>query len=71
MRAVVDLVAHRACQARFCNKCGAPVKPAATAAEYKQVTVRGRTQCLPKPAATKIVAAISVNGTALALNPPV
>src|SRR3954447_3653087 len=23
----------------FCNKCGAPVKPAATAAEYKQVTV--------------------------------
>jgi len=24
---------------RFCNKCGAPVKPAATAAEYKQVTV--------------------------------
>ena len=24
---------------RFCNKCGAPVKPAETAAEYKQVTV--------------------------------
>ena len=24
---------------RFCNKCGAPVRPAATAAEYKQVTV--------------------------------
>jgi hypothetical protein len=24
---------------RFCNKCGAPVKPAATPAEYKQVTV--------------------------------
>ena len=24
---------------RFCNKCGAPVSPAATAAEYKQVTV--------------------------------
>jgi zinc-ribbon domain len=24
---------------RFCNKCGAPVWPAATAAEYKQVTV--------------------------------
>ena len=24
---------------RFCNKCGAPVGPAATAAEYKQVTV--------------------------------
>src|SRR3954447_5096318 len=23
----------------FCNKCGAPVKPAATAAEYRQVTV--------------------------------
>jgi class 3 adenylate cyclase len=23
----------------FCNKCGAPVRPAATAAEYKQVTV--------------------------------
>ena len=24
---------------RFCNRCGAPVRPAATAAEYKQVTV--------------------------------
>jgi len=24
---------------RFCNKCGAPVEPATTAAEYKQVTV--------------------------------
>ena len=24
---------------RFCNRCGAPVGPAATAAEYKQVTV--------------------------------
>ena len=24
---------------RFCNKCAAPVRPAATAAEYKQVTV--------------------------------
>ena len=24
---------------RFCNKCGTPVRPAATAAEYKQVTV--------------------------------
>jgi class 3 adenylate cyclase len=24
---------------RFCNKCGAPIMPAATAAEYKQVTV--------------------------------
>ena len=24
---------------RFCNKCGAPVAPAATSAEYKQVTV--------------------------------
>jgi class 3 adenylate cyclase len=24
---------------RFCNKCGAPLRPAATAAEYKQVTV--------------------------------
>ena len=24
---------------QFCNKCGAPVRPAATAAEYKQVTV--------------------------------
>jgi adenylate cyclase len=24
---------------RFCNKCGAPVRPAATSAEYKQVTV--------------------------------
>src|ERR1700757_1532261 len=24
---------------RFCNKCGAPIKPAATSAEYKQVTV--------------------------------
>ena len=24
---------------RFCNKCGAPVRPATTAAEYKQVTV--------------------------------
>ena len=24
---------------RFCNKCGASVRPAATAAEYKQVTV--------------------------------
>ena len=24
---------------KFCNKCGAPVRPAATAAEYKQVTV--------------------------------
>jgi adenylate cyclase len=24
---------------RFCNKCGAPVTPAATSAEYKQVTV--------------------------------
>jgi class 3 adenylate cyclase len=23
----------------FCNKCGAPIKPAATSAEYKQVTV--------------------------------
>jgi adenylate cyclase len=23
----------------FCNKCGAPVRPAAAAAEYKQVTV--------------------------------
>jgi class 3 adenylate cyclase len=25
--------------AKFCNECGAPVSPAATAAEYKQVTV--------------------------------
>jgi class 3 adenylate cyclase len=25
--------------AKFCNECGAPVRPAATAAEYKQVTV--------------------------------
>ena len=24
---------------RFCNKCGAPVRPATTTAEYKQVTV--------------------------------
>ena len=24
---------------RFCNKCGAPVTPVATSAEYKQVTV--------------------------------
>ena len=24
---------------RFCNKCGAPVEPATTTAEYKQVTV--------------------------------
>jgi class 3 adenylate cyclase len=24
---------------RFCNKCGAPIMPAATSAEYKQVTV--------------------------------
>src|SRR6201990_175518 len=24
---------------RFCNKCGAPITPAATSAEYKQVTV--------------------------------
>ena len=24
---------------RFCNKCGAPIAPAATSAEYKQVTV--------------------------------
>src|SRR6185437_17149022 len=24
---------------RFCNKCGAPITPAAAAAEYKQVTV--------------------------------
>jgi class 3 adenylate cyclase len=24
---------------RFCNKCGAPITPAATWAEYKQVTV--------------------------------
>ena len=24
---------------RFCNKCGAPITPAATPAEYKQVTV--------------------------------
>ena len=24
---------------RFCNKCGTPVTPAATTAEYKQVTV--------------------------------
>ena len=24
---------------RFCNKCGAPVRPAVTSAEYKQVTV--------------------------------
>ena len=24
---------------KFCNKCAAPVRPAATAAEYKQVTV--------------------------------
>jgi len=24
---------------KFCNECGAPVRPAATAAEYKQVTV--------------------------------
>jgi adenylate cyclase len=24
---------------RFYNKCGAPIKPAATSAEYKQVTV--------------------------------
>ena len=24
---------------RFCNRCGAPITPAATAAEYKQVTV--------------------------------
>jgi class 3 adenylate cyclase len=24
---------------RFCNKCGAPVRQAGTAAEYKQVTV--------------------------------
>jgi class 3 adenylate cyclase len=25
--------------ARFCNKCGAPIMPGATSAEYKQVTV--------------------------------
>ena len=24
---------------QFCNKCGAPITPAATSAEYKQVTV--------------------------------
>src|SRR5262245_59325761 len=24
---------------KFCNECGAPVRPASTAAEYKQVTV--------------------------------
>ena len=24
---------------RFCNKCGAPIMPGATSAEYKQVTV--------------------------------
>ena len=24
---------------RFCNKCGAPITPAVTSAEYKQVTV--------------------------------
>ena len=24
---------------RFCNKCGAPITPAATSAEYKQVTM--------------------------------
>src|ERR1700722_2998791 len=24
---------------RFCNKCGSPIAPAATSAEYKQVTV--------------------------------
>src|SRR3954447_10156570 len=24
---------------RFCNKCGAPISPAPTTAEYKQVTV--------------------------------
>src|SRR6201984_2648568 len=24
---------------RFCNKCGSPITPAATSAEYKQVTV--------------------------------
>ena len=24
---------------KFCNECGAPVRPATTAAEYKQVTV--------------------------------
>jgi hypothetical protein len=24
---------------KFCNKCGAPITPAATSAEYKQVTV--------------------------------
>ena len=24
---------------RFCNKCGTPITPAATSAEYKQVTV--------------------------------
>src|ERR1700756_552988 len=24
---------------RFCNKCGAPITPAGTSAEYKQVTV--------------------------------
>ncbi len=24
---------------RFCNKCGSPTTPAATSAEYKQVTV--------------------------------
>jgi adenylate cyclase len=24
---------------KFCNECGAPIKPAATSAEYKQVTV--------------------------------
>jgi hypothetical protein len=24
---------------RFCNKCGAPITPAATSAEYKHVTV--------------------------------
>ena len=26
-------------ESRFCNKCGAPITPAATPAEYKQVTV--------------------------------
>jgi adenylate cyclase len=25
--------------AKFCNGCGAPIRPAATSAEYKQVTV--------------------------------
>ena len=43
---------------KFCNECGAPVRPAATAAQYKSVTALFRDKSLANyclPVAAKVV----------------